>query len=125
MPQTPIAEQIKQKTQLFLERGFVFESLYEKGGDSSCVYICRYRKGRNFFDWREVSGGREIRLVVYVDGNYDFPSLKRLYPREYRAFALRHLLKKATMDELRTFTAQLLNTELQNAKTKFFGIPLD
>ena len=62
-------EQIKQLTAPFMERGFTFEYLYQKGGDSSCVYICRYKKGRDFFDWREVSGGEEINIVVFVNGN--------------------------------------------------------
>ena len=74
--QTAIVDDIKKLTTPFIERGFSFEYLYEKGGDSSCVYICRFRKGRDFFDWREVSGGDEINIVAYVGGEYRFPSLK-------------------------------------------------
>ena len=62
------AERIKTLTAPILERGFAFEYFYQKGGDSSCVYICRYKKGKDFFVWREVSGGREINIVVYVNG---------------------------------------------------------
>ena len=115
-------EQIKQLTAPFMEKGFTFEYFHQKGGDSSCVYICRYKKGRDFFDWREVSGGEEINIVVFVNGNYDFPSLKMLYKKEFRTFSLKHLLKKATMDEKRAFIAELLCKELQSDKPDFFGI---
>ena len=115
-------EQIKQLTAPFMERGFTFEYLYQKGGDSSCVYICRYKKGRDFFDWREVSGGEEINIVVFVNGNYDFPSLKYLYKQDFRTFSLKHIFKKATMDEKRVFIAELLCRELQSDKPDFFWI---
>lgn len=121
MNEVVTAETIKKLTAPILEKGFAFEYFYEKGGDSSCVYICRYRKGKDFFDWREVSGGNEIHIVAYVDGNYRFPSLKYLYPKQHRAFAFKHLFKKATMEEKRVFVAELLNTELKT-KPDFFGI---
>ena len=124
MNQIAVADDIKNLTAPFLKKGFSFEYFYEKGGDSSCVYICRYKKGRDFFDWREVSGGNEINIVVYVNGAYDFPSLKTLYKKQYRAFALKHLLKKPTMEEKRAFTAELLNAELSSGKPDFFGITL-
>lgn len=118
------AENIKKLTAPILEKGFAFEYFYQKGGDSSCVYICRYKKGRDFFDWREVSGGNEINIVVFVNGAYAFPSLKYLYKKEFRAFALKHLFKKATMDERREFAASLLLKELASGKPDFFGIKL-
>ena len=114
------AEEIKRLTAPIIEKGFSFEYFYEKGGDSSCVYICRFRKGRDFWDWRENSGGQEINIVVYVNGAYDFPSLKYLYKKEHRAFALKHFFKKATVSERRAFVASLLIRELQNPD--FFGI---
>lgn len=118
------SQQIKTLTAPILEKGFAFEYLYQKGGDSSCVYICRYKKGKAFFDWREISGGDEINVVVYVNGAYQFPSLKLLFPKEHRAFAFKHLFKKATMDEKREFIAGLLIKELQSGKPDFLGIPL-
>ena len=118
------AEQIKTLTAPILEKGFSFEYFYQKGGDSSCVYICRYKKGRDFFDWREVSGGTEINIVVSLNGSYAFPSLKYLYPKEHRAFAFKHLFKKATVDERRAFIAELLLKELNSGKPDFFGIKL-
>ena len=116
------AETIKKLTQPILEKGFVFEYFYEKGGDSSCVYICRFKKGRDFFDWREVSGGDEINIVTFVGGEYGFPSLKFLYPKEYRAFRFKHLFRKPTVKEKREFFASLLIQELQ--KPDFFGIEI-
>jgi hypothetical protein len=86
------------------------------------VDICRYRKGRDFWDWREVSGGNEINIVVYVNGAYDFPSLKTMYKKEHRAFKMKHLFKKATVAERRAFVASLLINELQNPD--FFGIKI-
>jgi hypothetical protein len=118
------AEQIKSLTAPILGKGFSFEYFYQKGGDSSCVYICRYKKGRDFFDWREVSGGTEINIVVSLNGSYAFPSLKYLYPKEHRAFAFKHLFKKATVDERRAFVAELLLKELNSGKPDFFGIKL-
>ena len=115
---------IKELTAPILEKGFQFEYFYEKGGDSSCAYICRYRKGKDYFDWREVSGGSEINFVVYVNGEYYFPSLKTAFPKEYRAVSLKHLLKKPSLDERRAFVARLLNAEIQSGKTDFFGIKL-
>ena len=117
------AETIKNLLAPLLEKGFVFEYTHEKGGDSSCVYIGRFRKGRDFFDWREVSGGDDINLVVWVDGRYKFPSLKFLYKKEFRSFSLKHLFKKATLAEKRKFYADLLIRELQTKPT-FFGISL-
>lgn len=120
MNEVATAEEIKKLTAPILEKGFAFEYFYEKGGDSSCVYICRFRKGREFWDWREVSGGDEINIVVYTNGAYAFPSLKYLYKKEYRAFKFKHLFRKPTATERRAFTAQLLLNELQ--KPTFFGI---
>ena len=117
------AETIKNLLAPLLEKGFTFAYTHEKGGDSSCVYIGRFKKGKDFFDWREVSGGDDINLVVWVDGQYCFPSLKHLYKKEVRLFTLKHLFKKATLAQKREFYAQLLIKELQT-KPNFFGIKL-
>ena len=45
-----MAENVKKLLAPFLEKGFVFEYLYQKGGDSSCVYICRFKKGQKHTD---------------------------------------------------------------------------
>ncbi len=118
------AENIKKRTMPFLEKGFTFEYFYEKGGDSSCVYICRYKKGRDFFDWREVSGANEIHLVVKANGEFAFPNLEYRHKKEARAFRWKHLFKKATLEERRDFFASLLLKELADSPQSFFDIPL-
>jgi len=122
MNELEIEKQMKERFAFFLERGFTYRYFYEKGGDSSCVYIYRFQKGRDFFDIREVSGGNEINIVVCVNGTYAFPSLKYLYKKEHRAFNVKHLFKKPTMDERRKFIAELLCKELCSGKPDFFGI---
>ena len=121
MNEVQSAEEIKRLTAPFLEKGFSFEYFYQKGGDSSCVYIGRFKRGKDFFDWREVSGGDDINFVVWVNGQYKFPSLKYLYKKECRSFALKHLFRKATLAQKREFYATLLLKELQE-KPDFFGI---
>ena len=119
-----MAENVKRLLSPFLEKGFAFEYLYQKGGDSSCVYICRFKKGKDFVDWREVSGGNEINVVIYQNGGYQFPALKTKYKKESRAFALKHFFKQPTLDERRAFIAALLNKELQESDDSFYGIKL-
>ena len=123
MNEVQSAETIKALTLPILEKGFSFEYFYQKGGDSSCVYICRFQKGKDFLDWREVSGGDEINIVVSVNGEYAFPSLKKLYPKQYKAFRRKHFFKKPTVAERRAFVAECLLEEL-NTKPTFFGIKL-
>ena len=116
------AENVKKRTAPFLEKGFSFSYFYEKGGDSSCVYICRFKRGKDYFDWREVSGADEINLVTFVKGTFGFPNLKLAYPKEYKLDRLKHLLRKPTMDENRAFVAELLLKELAKDDTQFFGL---
>ncbi|MBE5745563.1 MAG: hypothetical protein E7355_05480 [Clostridiales bacterium] len=123
MNEVQSAETIKALTLPILEKGFSFEYFYQKGGDSSCVYICRFQKGKDFLDWREVSGGDEINIVVSVKGEYAFPSLKKLYPKQYKAFRRKHFFKKASVAQRREFVAKCLIEEI-NTKPTFFGIKL-
>ena len=118
------AEKVKTLLQPLLEKGCFFDYFYEKGGDSSCVYICRFKKGKNYFDWRETSGEEEVHLVTCVNGEFGFPNLKLCYPKEHRWFAFRHLFRKPTMDEKRAFTANLLLQELAKDDTQLFGFKL-
>lgn len=124
MSEVTMAEKVKTLTAPILEKGFAFSYFHQKGGDSSCVYICRFQKGKDFLDWREVSGGDEINIVVYTNGAYAFPSLQYLYKKEYRAFKRKHFFKKATVADKREFTASLLLKELQSGKPDLFGIKL-
>lgn len=120
MNETFTAETIKNLLTPLTEKGFSFTYTHEKGGDSSCVYIGRFQKGRDFFDWREISGADEIHLVVFVNGEYRFPSLKSTYKKEFRAFKFKHVFKKATLNAKREFVASLLKKEME--KPDFFGI---
>ncbi len=117
------SDKIKEMTMPIIERGFSFEYFTEKGGDKSCSYICRYKKGRDYLDWREVSEGSEISIVVYVNGRYTFPTLKLLYPKEHRAFFWKHLFKKPLMSDKRELIAKCLVAEI-TTKPDFFGIKL-
>ncbi|MBR2623046.1 MAG: hypothetical protein IKD15_02340 [Clostridia bacterium] len=119
------ADKVKRLMQPLLDKGCFFDYFYEKGGDSSCVYICRFKKGQDFFDWREVSGEEEVHIVTYVKGEYGFPNLKLTYPKQYRRFKWKHIFRKATFDEKRAFVAGLLNQELASGKPEFFGIKFD
>ena len=109
-------EQMKKLTAPFIEeRGFSFQYFHEKGGDSSCVYICRFQKGNDFFDVRETSGKYELHFVVYAKGEYRFPKFKR-------KFTIKSLFKKPTIDEQRAFLVSELEKEWQSENPEFFGI---
>ena len=117
-----IEKEMKAAFAYFLEKGFSYRYFYEKGGDSSCVYIYRFQRGRDFFDLREVSGGEELNFVVFANGEYQFPSLKYLYKKQFRAFTLKHLFHSPTKAERRAFFAELL---LERAQTgDFFGLSI-
>ena len=123
MNELQIEKEMKAAFAAFLNKGFTYRYFYEKGGDSSCVYIYRFQKGKDFFDLREVSGGNELNFVVYTRGEYQFPLLKRLYPKEFSAFNRKHFFRKATREERRALFACLLNKYLEE-HTDFFGIEL-
>ena len=110
------AEQIKKLAAPFIkERGFSFKYFHEKGGDSSCVYICRFQKGNDFFDVRETSGRYELHLVVYAKGEYRFPKFKR-------KFTFKSLFQKRTIDDERAFLISELEKEWNSDNPQFFGI---
>ena len=120
------AQTVKGLLQAIVDSGFSFTYFYQKGGDSSCVYIYRFQKGKDYFDWRETSGKLELHFVVYSKGEYRFPALYALYKKQRRKFAFSHLFKKATVDEERAFFASLILAEWDKAQAQkdFFGIKL-
>ena len=124
MSQLEMADEIQNLLAVFLEKGFSFRYFYEKGGDSSCVYICRFQKGKDFFDWREVSGSEEIHIVAMVNGEYRFPTLKSFSPSKYRKYAFKCIFKKPSLERRRGFIADLLKSELEKDQTQFLGIKL-
>ena len=115
------ANRIRELMQPFFEKGFSFEYTYQKGGDSSCVYIYRFKKGRDFFDWRETSGTYEIHLVVNVGGEFRFPDPRKTYKKETRAGQWKHLFKSASVEEKRAFFASLL-MKVMEENADFYGI---
>ena len=117
-----IEKEMKAAFGYFIEKGFTYRYFYEKGGDSSCVYIYRFQKGRDFFDLRENSGGDELNFVVFANGEYQFPSLKYLYKKEFRAFRFRHLFRAPTKREKREFFAFLLTNRAKSGD--FFSLSL-
>ncbi|MBR2341330.1 MAG: hypothetical protein IKA72_02855 [Clostridia bacterium] len=117
-----IEKEMKSAFAYFMERGFSYRYFYEKGGDSSCAYIYRFQKGRDFFDLREVSGGNELNFVVFANGEYQFPSLKYLYKKQFRNFHLRHLFRAPTRQEKREFYAQILTEHAKSGD--FFNLAL-
>ena len=117
-----IEKELKTLFSWVLERGFSYEYTYEKGGDSSCSYIYRFKKGKDFFDLRELSGGEELTFVVYVNGQYRFPSLKARYKKEFRAFFWKHFFKKPTRAEKRTLFALVLKKQAETGD--FFGLDI-
>ena len=123
MKELQIETEMKAAFAAFLEKGFSYRYFYEKGGDSSCVYVYRFQKGKDFFDLREVSGGEGLNFVVYCGGEYAFPLLKRLYAKEFSVFRRRHFFRKATKQEKRAFFALLLNKHLAENED-FFGIKI-
>lgn len=115
----PFEKIISAEFAFLLEHGFVYEYAYDKGSDSSCVYIYRLRRGRDFLDFRVTSGGGEGNFVVFSGGDYYFPNLKYRHKKEFRAFKRAHFFKKATKDELWRFAAELTKIELQDG---LFGL---
>ena len=118
----PYEEEIARELGFVLRAGFVYEYTYDKGSDSSCVYIYRFRRGRDFFDLRSVSGGNEGTFVLYVNGQYVFPNLAMRHKKAFRAFRWKHLFKPATKAELWAFAGMLLQEEAKSGD--MFGLKI-
>ena len=119
----PYQERIEKYFSFLLEKGFAYEYLYDKGSDSSCVYIYRLKKGRDFLDLRAVSGGGDGTFVVFSNGEYLFPNLKLRHKKEFRKFRFQHLFRSATKDELWAFAGKLIQAEIQDGV--LFGIKVE
>lgn len=115
----PYEKLIAEEFAFLLGQGFVYEYAYDKGSDSSCVYIYRMRRGRDFLDFRITSGGGEGNFVVFSGGNYYFPNLRQRHKKAFRAFKLAHFFKRATKDELWRFAAELTKIEMRDG---LFGL---
>ena len=120
MDEKPFEKVIEREFGFLLEKGFEYEYLYDKGSDSSCVYIYRLKRGRDFFDFRAVSGGKTGTFVVCAKGEYLFPSLTLRHKKEYGAFKRKHFFRRATKEEEFALAAAFLKSELENGE--LFGI---
>ena len=69
MNEVQSAEQIKKLTAPFLEKGYSFTYFYQKGGDSSCVYICRFQKGKDYSYLNTYSQGEGTYLILSASDN--------------------------------------------------------
>lgn len=122
MEKKPYQAEIEEYFAFLFEGGFSYEYTYDKGSDSSCVYIYRFKKGRDFLDFRALSGGGEGTFVVFSGGEYLFPALKSRHKKLFSAFKRKHFFKKATPSERWAFAASLMQAEI--ADGKIFGISL-
>ncbi len=106
--------------------GFTYEYTYDKGSDSSCVYVHRFRKGKDKFEIRVLSGAESISVVAYVGGEYRFPNVKKQYPNLWRARAhargVFKIFRKPTEEDTWNFYAAVIEAEAKNSA--IFGIPI-
>ena len=118
----PFEELLQREFAFLFEKGFTYEYTYDKGSDSSCVYIYRFRRGRDFLDFRITSGGGMGNFVVYAGGAYYFPNLKVRHKKRFRAFSLSHFFKKPTKDELWSLAAELTKKEMESGLFGLFPV---
>lgn len=122
MTETNLEKIISESLSPLKEKGFGYESLYEKSSDSACVYIYRFKRGGEYFDIRTVIGSGEYNIEAYVGGRHRFPSLKNKYKAEWRRFKLSHFFKKASEEETLRFVCSLILKEAETGS--LFGIAL-
>ena len=98
--------------------GFTYEYTYDKGSDSSCVYIHRFKKGADRFELRVLSGAESVSVVAYAGGEYKFPDLKKKYKKLWRASArgrgIARLFSKRTQKQIWDFYAAALEKEAES-----------
>jgi len=120
MTETNLEKIITEALAPLKQKGFVYESLYEKSSDSACVYIYRFKKSGEYFDIRTVIGSGEYNIAAYVGGRHRFPSLKAMYKAEWRRFKMSHFFKKPSEEDTLSFVCSLILKEL--ASGAVFGI---
>ena len=122
MDKKPYEKEIEKELGFLLEKGFVYTYTYDKGSDSSCVYIYRFTRGRDYFDLRAVSGGGEGTFVACVNGDYVFPNFKTRHKKLMRVFKWKHLFKAPTVEERWALAGEILKRETEGGE--LFGIKL-
>ncbi len=111
MKKKPFQDLLEEKFAFLIQDGFSYEYTYDKGSDSSCVYIYRFRRGRDFIDFRAVSGGGTGTIVVFSGGEYIFPTFAVKYKKQIRAFKRKHFFKKPTVADRFELASVLLQQE--------------
>lgn len=103
--------------------GFEYEYAYDKSSDASCVYIHRFKKGRDRFEMRVLAGAETLSIVSFVGGEYRFPDVRKKYKKRFRSFRFSHLFKKPTEKETWDLYAELLEEEAKGGS--IFYVPVD
>ena len=117
------AETIKNLMQPLLGKGFFFEYFYEQENGAP-VYICRFKKGKEYLDWRETESGKEMEIALFVKERETVLDIKKKYRKQRWKFFFKNLFRKATLNDRRAFIAGLLLSELEKEQNNFFGIKL-
>ena len=117
------ADTVKTLMQALMEKGCFFEYFYEKEEEKE-IYICRFKKGKEYLDWRESVDGKEIQIAVSTEKELRVLPLKAMYRKEHRRFWWKHLFKRVKADERRVFVADLLMRELTGENPTFYGMKL-
>ncbi len=106
--------------------GFTYEYTYDKSSDSSCVYVHRFKKGKDKFELRVLSGAETVSAVAYVGGEYRFPNVKKQYKNLWRARAhakgIFRLFRKPSEKDGWDFYAAVMEEEAKHGA--IFGIPV-
>ena len=118
------AKVIKDGMNAFLEKGFLFEYFYERNEAGNPIYICRFKKGKEYIDWQETEDGEEIAICVRASEKTSILDLKALYPKAFRNHFWNTLFRKPTVNERRSFIASLLVEEFKSESPDFFGIKI-
>lgn len=109
---------IAQLFSFLTERGFVFERSYNKGTDSTCTQIYRFKKdAANYIEYRVLSE-HERNIFALVRGERKFPSPEKRYASFVRAWKAKRLFRKKDAWQL---AADLCRHDLE-VTGKVFGI---
>ena len=117
------AETIKNLMQPLLDKGFFFEYFYEKENGAP-VYICRFKKGKEYLDWRETESGKEMEIALFVKEKRTTLDVKNKYRKQRWQFFFKNLFRRVTINDRRAFLASLLLSEFNKNDHIFFGIKI-
>lgn len=122
MSETDVWKDARRALNVPVKYGFIYEYGYTKVSDSSCVYVHAFKKGRDRFELRAVSGSNEINAVAFVGGEYRFPDLKRKYEKLWKKAKRKRTFRRMRACDTWDFIAEALEEEA--ASGAFFGIAI-